>query len=74
MSGARDVAMMQAFRHEYGILCAILTGLMESTYHTRLILDPSPMFQLALFSLGLSSKKKCPNEMLDKIKAILRDT
>ena len=32
------------------------------------------MFQLALFSLGLSSKKKCSNEMLDKIKAILRDT
>ena len=40
MSGARDTAMMQAFRHEYGILCAILTGLMESTQHTRLILDP----------------------------------
>ena len=47
---------------------------MESICHTRLILDPSPLFQLALFSLGLSSKKKCSNEMLDKIKAILRDT
>ena len=32
------------------------------------------LFQLALFSLGLSSKKKCSNEMLDKIKVILRDT
>ena len=32
------------------------------------------MFQFALFSLGLSSKKKCSNEMLDKIKAILMDT
>ena len=42
MSGARDAAMMQAFRHECGILCAILTGLMESTWHTLLILDPSP--------------------------------
>ena len=35
---------------------------------------PFPRFQLALSSLGPSSKKKCPNEMLDKIKAILRDT
>ena len=34
----------------------------------------SPLFQPALSSLGLSSKKKCSNEMLDKIKAILRDT
>ena len=46
MSGARDTAMMQAFRHEYGILCAILTGLMESTQHTRLILDPFPSSNL----------------------------
>ena len=35
---------------------------------------PFPLFQLAPFSLGLSSKKKCSNEMLDKIKVILRDT
>ena len=35
---------------------------------------PCPLFQPALSSLEPSSKKKCPNEMLDKIKAILRDT
>ena len=35
---------------------------------------PFSTFQPALSSLGLSSKKKCSNEMLDKIKAILRDT
>ena len=40
-SSVCDAAMMRAFRHECGILCAILTGLMESTHHTRLILDPS---------------------------------
>ena len=60
MSGARDVAMMQAFRHEYGILCAILTGLMESTQHTRLILDPSslvPTWVEGLLSVGRSLQR-----------------
>ena len=73
-SGVSDATMVRAFRHECGILCAALTGLMESAQHTRLILDPSPLFQPALSSLGLSSRKKCSNGMLDKIKAILRDT
>ena len=31
-----------AFRHERGILYAVLAGLSESTQHIRLILDPFP--------------------------------
>ena len=52
MSGARDAAMMRTFRHECGILCAILTGLMESTHHTRLILNPSPRSDAHCSALG----------------------
>ena len=40
MSGARDAAMMRAFRHECGILCAILTGLMGFRQCGLAILDP----------------------------------
>ena len=59
MSGARDAAMMRAFRHECGILCAILTGLMESTQHTRLILDPSSCSDLHYSRLFSSIYTDC---------------
>ena len=41
MSSVRDAAVVRAFRRECGIVHAVLTGLSESTYHMRLVLDPS---------------------------------
>ena len=73
MSSVRDADMMRAFRRECGILYTVNGSdgihLAYSVYFV-----PFSTFQPTLFSLGLSSKKKCSNEMLDKIRAILRDT
>ena len=50
MSSVRDVAMVLAFRHERGILYAVLANLSESTYRVRPILDPSSSPNLRSFN------------------------
>ena len=53
--------------------CTLFNGYIGTHPAYAAYFGPFSMFQPALSSLGLSSKKKCPNEMLDKIKAILRN-
>ena len=73
MSSARDAVVVRAFRRECGIL-TLFNGSDGIHLAYAAYFGPFSTFQLALSSLELSSKKKCSNEMLDKIKAILRDT
>ena len=54
--------------------CTLFNGSGKNHLAYAAYFGPFSTFQPALSSLGLSSKKKCSNEMLDKIKAILRDT